>query len=100
MRIAATLIVFFLSGPPLVVQAALPPSNPVSRLERTNLLIYKNARGEILPVKSVRDWQKRRATILQAMQEVMGPLPGKEKRCPLDVRVEEETDCGSYLRRF
>jgi hypothetical protein len=34
------------------------------------------------------------------MQEIMGPLPGKEKRCPLDLRVEEETDAGSYLRRL
>ena len=29
----------------------------------------------------------------------MGHLPGKEKRCPLDLRIEQETDCGSYLRR-
>jgi dienelactone hydrolase len=33
------------------------------------------------------------------MEAVMGPLPGKEKRCPLDLRIEQETDCGSYLRR-
>ena len=29
----------------------------------------------------------------------MGKLPGEEKRCPLDVRVEEEEDAGTYLRR-
>jgi len=29
----------------------------------------------------------------------MGPLPGREKRCPLDLRIEQETDCGSYVRR-
>jgi len=29
----------------------------------------------------------------------MGPLPGAEKRCPLDVKVEQETDCGTYVRR-
>ena len=33
------------------------------------------------------------------MQLVMGRLPGREKRCPLDVKVEEEVDCGSYVRR-
>ena len=33
------------------------------------------------------------------MTAVMGPLPGGEKRCPLDVQVEQETDCGSYVRR-
>src|SRR5947207_3957411 len=34
------------------------------------------------------------------MQEVMGPLQGKEKRCTLDGKVEEEADCGDYVRRF
>ena len=30
----------------------------------------------------------------------MGKLPGKEKRCPLDVKIEEEKDCGKYVRRL
>ena len=34
------------------------------------------------------------------MQEVMGPLPGTEKRVSLDVRLREEVDCGSYVRRL
>jgi dienelactone hydrolase len=33
------------------------------------------------------------------MQQVMGTLPGAEKRCPLDVHIDEEVDCGSYVRR-
>ncbi len=33
------------------------------------------------------------------MQTVMGALPGEAKRCPLDVRIEEEVDCGTYVRR-
>ncbi len=31
---------------------------------------------------------------------VMGKLPGDEKRGPLDVKVEEEVDCGSHVRRL
>ena len=34
------------------------------------------------------------------MQEVMGPLPGTEKRVSLDVHLREEVDCGSYVRRL
>jgi hypothetical protein len=68
-------------------------------LSRTNLLIYRAKKG-IRPVKSVRDWEARRADILVNMQKIMGPLPGKEKRSPLDVKIEEEVDCGSYLRRL
>jgi hypothetical protein len=36
------------------------------------------------------------------MESVMGKLPGKDdkKRCPLDVKVEEEVDCGKYTRQL
>ena len=34
------------------------------------------------------------------MQQIMGPLPGPEKRGPLDVQIDEEVDCGSYTRRL
>lgn len=46
------------------------------------------------------DWPKRRAQILAAAQEIMGPLPGDEKRCALDVQVGEEVDCGAHVRRL
>lgn len=46
-------------------------------------------------------WEKeQRPQILASMQEVMGPLPGPEKRCDLAVEVREEIDCGSYVRKF
>jgi len=69
------------------------------RLPRTNLLCYANADGSILPVKTTADWQKRRAQILDGMEKVMGPMPGKEMRVPLDAKTEEEVDCGDYVRR-
>lgn len=71
-----------------------------ARLPRENLLLYRDGGGGIKPVKSVRDWEKRRAEIVKGMETVMGKLPGKEKRCPLEARVEEEADCGSYVRQL
>lgn len=68
-----------------------------TRLDRTALLQYHNRQGEIV---NGSNWKRRRAEILEGAQEIMGPLPGKEKRCPLNVKVEEEVDCGSYVRRF
>ena len=56
--------------------------------------------GNLLPLASLADWERKRAEILQAMQTVMGPLPGKHKRCPLDVSIDEEADCGLYLRQL
>lgn len=73
---------------------------PTPRLPRDKLLVYRGPNNEQLPVKTPADWLKRRAEILQGAQSVMGKLPGKEKRCPLDAKVEEEVDCGSYVRRF
>jgi dienelactone hydrolase len=71
-----------------------------SRLPRINLLVYHNHRGEVLPVKTKSGWQKRRDEILRGFQEIAGPLPGRAKRCALDVRVEERTDCGTYERQL
>jgi dienelactone hydrolase len=69
-------------------------------LDRDQLLSFVDARGAVAPVRTVEDWEVRRASILTAMQEIMGPLPGTEKRSPLEVKTEEEVDCGSYVRRL
>jgi dienelactone hydrolase len=77
--------------------AELPPA--LSRLPRTNLLVFHDRAGAIQTVKSKSDWQQRRAEMVRGMAAVMGPLPGTDKRCPLDVQVIQETNCGSYVRR-
>jgi len=85
---------------PLLAGLLIAVAGAGERLDRENLLIYRDGQGRILPVRSVADWQKRRSEILAGMQQVMGPLPGDEKRCALDVQVQEEVDCGSYVRRL
>ncbi len=77
----------------------LSETNEASRLPRTNLLLYHDSKGRVLPVQNKSDWLKRRAEILGGCEQVMGPLPGKEKRCALDIRIEEESDRGSYILR-
>lgn len=74
--------------------------NQPERLDRNQLLVYRDAAGQVKPARTRGDWLKRRAEILRGMQEVMGPLPGREKHCPLDVRTEEEADAGTYVRRL
>ncbi len=86
-----------LTGPNAHAESNGSESQPLSR---TNLLRYRDTQGGVRPVKSVRDWQKRRAEIVRSMEAVMGSLPGKDKRCPLDPKVEEEVDCGDYVRRL
>ena len=84
---------------PLGAADAANASAPTPRLPRTNLLLYHDARGGIDTVRSVADWQKRRAEIVRGAEAIMGPLPGKEKRGPLQVREVGEDDCGTFVRR-
>jgi dienelactone hydrolase len=69
------------------------------RLPRENVLLYRTPDGS-RTAKSPDQWQKRKSEILAAMQSVMGALPGDSKRIPLAVKIEEEVDCGSYVRRL
>jgi dienelactone hydrolase len=72
-----------------------------ARLPRDNLLVYRGEDGKTRDVKSVEDWAKRRAEVVRGMESVMGKLPGKEKRCALEPKLEEdEVDCGKYVRRL
>lgn len=73
---------------------------PVARLDRENLMLFRDAQGSVRLAKSVADWRVRRTCVLDAMQTIMGPLPGPEKRCELGVKLEEEEDCGEYIRRL
>ncbi len=75
--------------------AAEPP-----RLDRDNLLQFRGPSGEVQQVTNATDWQKRRAEILAGMQHVMGALPGDDRRVPLQVEIEDETDVGTYVRRL
>jgi dienelactone hydrolase len=76
------------------------PGVAAERLSRTNLLVFHDGKGEVRNVQSQSDWLKRRAEILRGFAEVAGPLPGREKRCALEVLTVETTDCGTYEQRL
>jgi hypothetical protein len=84
----------------LLAAAAAPAQQAPGRLPHDRLLLYLDDAARPQPVKSIADWSRRKATIIKAMQEVMGPLPGDGRRCPLELKVEEEADCGGYVRRL
>ncbi|MBI2949592.1 MAG: alpha/beta hydrolase [Verrucomicrobia bacterium] len=77
-----------------------PPASRPPRLDPAKLLEYRRETGNIMPVTNVEEWQLRRASVLAGMQEVMGPWPGNEKRCPLAMETLEEVDCGDYVRKL
>ncbi|MCA9139485.1 MAG: acetylxylan esterase [Planctomycetales bacterium] len=69
------------------------------RLPRTNLLLFHDQNRKVTPVRSIDDWLRRRQEIVDGMQHVMGALPGEEKRCALEIRVEEEVECVGYVQQ-
>jgi dienelactone hydrolase len=70
------------------------------RLPRNELLRYHKADGSVATATTVDEWQLRRAEIIAGAEQVMGKLPGEGKRCALDVKIEEEVDCGTYVRKL
>ena len=78
---------------PVAAVADAPPTYP----DKANLLVVRKA-GKELPVTDAAGWAKRRDHILANMQEVMGPLPDPSRKVPLDPKVVEESDQGSYTR--
>jgi len=90
---------------PLALLVGLGPgaataAAPQPRLPRDQLLVYRGPDGQPVPAKSPEDWAKRRAEIVRGMESVMGKLPGDKKRCPLDLKIESEEDCGKFVRRL
>src|SRR4051794_41152011 len=79
---------------------SLQNDDPPPRLPRDNLLVYRGPDGKPAAVKATADWAKRRAEVVRGMEAVMGILPGEAKHCPLEMKIEEEVDCGSYVRRL
>ncbi len=76
-----------------------PATARAPRLPRDNLLLFRDSSGTPRPVRSVDDWRARRAEIVAGMRAVMGRLPGERRRGPLEWKIEEEVDCGTYVRR-
>jgi len=81
-----------------VVPGALLAIAP-GRLPREDLLQRHLPNGDVAPVNNPAEWADRRAEIVRGMETVMGPFPTAVTRAPLEVRIEEETDCGTYVRR-
>jgi pimeloyl-ACP methyl ester carboxylesterase len=88
-------IVYLLGLFPAIVLLADAPVYP----DHSKLLVWRDEQGKEHPVKTPADWQKRRAHILAAMQEVMGPLPDDSRKVPLDVQVTEAVKTPRFVRK-
>ncbi len=67
--------------------AQSPVARPPHYPDHTRLLVVRDESGRELTVRDRADWDVRRAHILASFQEVAGPLPGGERRVPLETQV-------------
>lgn len=74
------------------------PLEPVP-FDRSRLLVTVDGEGTERRIASPAEWEARRRQIVAQVELATGPLPGPAFRVPLDLRVLEEVDCGSYVRR-
>ncbi len=93
-------LIGFVLAVPFDGRLEVSAAQPAKRLPSENLLVFRTEVGAVADVKTPADWMRRRMEIVRSMLEIMGDLPGDEKRCPLEMKVESERDCGSYLRQL
>ncbi len=65
----------------------------------TPLVKFVDKGGVTHEIHSISDWEKYCAGLRSRMEEVMGPMPGPDRKVPLDMRVEEEVDTPKYVQR-
>lgn len=68
------------------------------KMDHSNLLIYAE-NGTLHPVKTVRDWLKRREQILEGMQAAMGELPRVTDLPEMKPKIVERTEFEKFIRQ-
>ncbi len=67
--------------------------------DHSHLMEYVDDQGNIKPVITPEDWQKRRCEIIEGMQQAMGPLPDRTHLAKPDIKVVEEIKGEGYTRQ-
>ncbi|QDV32533.1 alpha/beta hydrolase family protein [Tautonia plasticadhaerens] len=75
-----------------------PSPKPPSYPDHADLMVVLDGEGGHHPVASPADWDVRRAHVLANAQEVMGRMPGGERRVPLDPEYGGPVAESNYVR--
>ena len=73
-------------------------AQPNPAVTHKELLWHLDGTGKQIPVQDDAAWAKRRALILQGMQEAMGPLPPRDNLPAFDMQTANETTGDGYRR--
>ncbi len=67
--------------------------------DKLRLLAWRDRKGFEHPIKTQKEWAKRRENIPLSMLQVMGEPPKSKGNVPLDVEIIEEVSLPSYIRQ-
>jgi acetyl esterase/lipase len=67
--------------------------------DHTKLMVVRDAGGRALPIAGRADWEVRRDHILAHFQDAAGPLPGGERRVPLEMHVVQDAREPGFVRK-
>jgi len=67
-------------------------------LEKSELMFFLDEEGNLQPVTDPRGWEKRRDSILEGIQQAMGPLPDRGDFPSLEPMIEETFKEAGYTR--
>ena len=76
-----------------------PKPTVATTIDHSKLLVYRDEAAALRPAVTAVHVGQRREDILRGMQEVMGPLPGPERRVPLDIEYGNEVAEDGYVRK-
>ncbi len=68
-------------------------------MKHADLMVYQDANGDLKPVKTAKDWAKRREQILAGMQKAMGPLPARSRVPAFDGKVLDRQQGNGFERQ-
>ncbi len=69
-----------------------------TNVQENNLLLYRDSKGRIKPVKSLAEMEIKREQILDSLQAVMGKLPDRSNLPPFDLQVIDSSIQKNYIR--
>ena len=95
---SVSIALVLLLGAPLSVFAQEKRMPPFYE-DKMNLLVVQDDNGRMRAVTTTADWQERREHIVAGMQLVMGPLPGADRRVPVDIQVIETETLHKVTRK-
>ena len=64
-----------------------------------DLMTYRDSEEREHPIRNLQDWSRRRARILANMELVMGPLPGQDRKVPLEMEIVQTENLPGVVRK-